>query len=192
MAVRQIAYCGEPVLRRKAGKVHRIDDGVRALVADMRETMGPAAGMGLAAPQVGELLRIITLWRDTEGEEILELINPRIIESEGEEESFEGCLSLPTLRGVVLRPSRVVAEGVDAEGNEQVFEATGIIAHCLAHEIDHLFGRLFIDQVDPTTLCWLRPDDEEEDGFRFDPTTKDEAIAAFRRLIEQRRAGESG
>lgn len=190
MAVREIAYCGEPVLRRRASKVHNIDDEVRRLIADMKETMGPAAGMGLAAPQVGESRRIITVWSDPEGEETVALINPKIIEREGEEESFEGCLSLPTLRGIVMRPSRVVVAALDEEGNELEIEGTGIIAHCLAHEMDHLYGRLFIDAADPDSLCWMRPDEEEDAGFRFEPTTLEEATAAFQRLVERRKQRE--
>lgn len=191
MAVREIVYCGEPILRRRAAKVHDIDDHVRRLIADMKETMGPAAGMGLAAPQVGESLRIITVWADPEGEETIALINPRIVERDGEEESFEGCLSLPTLRGIVMRPSRVVVVGVDEEGKECAVEGEGVIAHCLAHEIDHLQGRLFIDLVDPETLRWMRPDDREESGFRYEPTTLEEAVQAFQRLIERKRQREA-
>ncbi|MCD6359856.1 MAG: peptide deformylase [Armatimonadetes bacterium] len=186
MAVREIAYCGEPVLRRKAQKVRNIDERIRRLIADMKETMGPAAGMGLAAPQVGESTRVITLWRDTDGEETVALVNPRIVETEGEEESFEGCLSLPTLRGIVLRPSPVVVAAVDEDGEDVEIEGEGIIAHCLAHEIDHLHGRLFIDLAEPDSLRWMRPDPNEESGYRFDPTTLDEAIAAFERLIAQK------
>jgi len=163
---------------------------VRRLIADMTETMGPAAGMGLAAPQVGESRRIITVWTDTEGEETRALINPKIVEREGEEESFEGCLSLPTLRGIVLRPERVVVAAVDEEGNEVEIEGTGIIAHCLAHELDHLYGRLFIDLVDPDSLRWMRPDDREESGFRYDRTTLEEATEAFQRLIERKKQRE--
>lgn len=190
MPVREIAYCGEPVLRRRAAKVHNIDEQVRRLIADMKETMGPAAGMGLAAPQVGESRRIVTVWRDPEGEETIALINPKIIEREGEEESFEGCLSLPTLRGIVMRPSRVVVAATDEAGNELQIEGSGVIAHCLAHELDHLHGRLFIDQVAPDSLRWMRPDEDEESGYRYEPTTLEEATAAFARLIERRRSAE--
>ncbi len=187
MAVREITYCGEAVLRRNTKKVLTIDDEVIRLVNDMRETMGPAAGMGLAAPQVGISSRVVTMWTDSEGEEITALINPRIVEQEGEEKSYEGCLSLPTLRGIVMRPSRVVVEAIDLEGEEFVMEGEGIMAHCIAHELDHLSGKLFIDRVDPASLVWMRPDEREESGVRYDPTTMDEAVEAFKRLIDQKR-----
>ncbi len=190
MAVREITYCGEPVLRRKARRVHEIDDDLVRLVDDMRDTMGPAAGMGLAAPQVGVSLAVTTVWMDTEGDEVAALINPKIVKREGEEESFEGCLSLPTLRGIATRPTSVVIEAVNLDGEEIVIEAEGILAHCLAHEIDHLRGKLFIDLVDPDTLVWMRPDERKESGYRFDPTTLAEATEAFTRLIESKRQRE--
>ena len=190
MAVREITYCGEPILRRIARKIHEIDDDLVRLVADMRDTMGPAAGMGLAAPQVGVSLAVTTVWLDTEGEENAALLNPRIVHREGQEESFEGCLSLPTLRGMLTRPTNVVVEAVNLAGEEIVIEAEGILAHCLAHEVDHLRGTLFIDEVEPDTLVWMRPDEREESGFRFDPTTLAEATEAFGRLIESKRQRE--
>lgn len=190
MAVREITYCGEAVLRRTARKIREIDDELVRLVGDMMNTMGPAAGMGLAAPQVGASVAVTTVWMDTEGEEISALINPKIVKSEGEEESFEGCLSLPTLRGIVPRPTNVVVEAVNLDGEEIVIEAEGILAHCLAHEIDHLRGKLFIDEVDQDTLVWMRPDEREESGYRFDPTTLAEATDAFARLIESKRQRE--
>ncbi len=190
MAVREITYCGEPVLRRRARKIREIDDELVRLVSDMKDTMGPAAGMGLAAPQVGSSLAVTTVWMDTEGEEIAALINPKIVKREGEDESFEGCLSLPTLRGIVMRPTSVVVEAVNLDGEEIVIEAEGILAHCLAHEIDHLRGKLFIDLVDPDSLVWMRPDDRKESGYRFDSTTIAEATEAFARLIESKRKRE--
>ncbi len=179
MAVREITYCGEPVLRRKARRIHEIDDELVRLVGDMMNTMGPAAGMGLAAPQVGVSIAVTTVWMDTEGEEITPLINPKIVKREGEEESFEGCLSLPTLRGIVPRPTNVVVEAVNLEGEEIVIEAEGILA-----------GKLFIDEVALDTLVWMRPDEREESGYRFDPTTLAEATDAFARLIESKRQRE--
>lgn len=187
MAVRRIVYCGDPVLRRKAARVRRIDDEICGLLDDMRETMLDQDGLGLAAAQVGEPASVVVVRRGAESEKVIELINPRIVRREGEESGMEGCLSLPTLRGTVVRPASVVVEAVDREGNEIVVEGEGMMARCLSHELDHLAGRLFIDQVEPDTLCWLRPDESEDTGYRSEPTTMEEAQEAFKRLTARRR-----
>ncbi|MFO8082456.1 MAG: peptide deformylase [Armatimonadota bacterium] len=186
MAVRRIVYCGDPVLRRKAPRVRRIDDEICSLLDDMAETMLENEGLGLAAAQVGESAAVVVLRRGAESSDVIELINPRIVEREGEERGMEGCLSLPTLRGEVVRPARVIVEGVDREGEEIAVEGEGMMARCLAHELDHLAGTLFIDAVEAESLCWLRPDEREETGYRSEPTTLEEAEAAFERLRQQR------
>lgn len=187
MAIRRVVYCGDPVLRRKASRVRRIDDDICALLDDLRETMLEANGLGLAAAQIGVPTAAVVVRRDPESDSVIELINPRIVETEGEEDGAEGCLSLPTLRGYVIRPARAVVEAIDREGEEIVIEGEGLMARCLAHELDHLAGRLFIDVVDPESLCWMRPDEREESGYRTEPTTLEEARAAFDRLREQRK-----
>lgn len=187
MAVRRIVYCGDPVLRRKASRVRRIDDEICSLLDDLTETMLEADGLGLAAAQVGVPTSVVVVRRGADSDSVIELINPRIIEVEGEEAGMEGCLSLPTLRGEVIRPARAVVEAVDREGDEIFVEGEGMMARCLSHELDHLVGRLFIDAVEPESLCWLRPDEREEGGYRSEPTTLDEAEAAFERLREQRK-----
>lgn len=186
MAVRRIVYCGDPVLRRKARKVRQIDHELDSLVNDLAETMLEQNGLGLAAAQVGVPVAIVVIRRDPEEEETIELINPRIIEAEGEQEGGEGCLSLPTLRGTVVRPDRVVVEAVDREGEEIVIEGEGLMARCLAHELDHLAGRLFIDVVESDSLYWMTPDEDEQSGYRLEKTTLEEAEEAFRRLRKQR------
>lgn len=186
MAVRKIVYCGDPVLRRKASRVRRIDQGVIDLLDDMAETMLEANGLGLAAAQVGVSSAVVVVRRGPESDEVIELINPRIVEAEGEERGLEGCLSLPTLRGEVIRPSVAVVEAIDREGNEIALEGEGLMARCFSHECEHLDGGLFIDSVDPDTLCWLRPDESEEAGYRTESTTLEEARAAFDRLREQK------
>ena len=182
MAVRRILYCGDPTLRRKARRLRDIDEDVIRLLDDLRDTMQHASGLGLAAAQIGRPVAAVTVLRDPESERVLKLINPRIIESEGEQEGTEACLSLPTLRGMVIRPARVVVAALDPSGNPITLEAEGLMARCLAHELDHLEGRLFIDAVEPDTLCWLRPDDNEESGYRTEPTSVEEAQEAFNRL----------
>jgi peptide deformylase len=136
---------------------------------------------------VGERDAVVVVRRGAESEEAIELINPRVVEAEGEESGMEGCLSLPTLRGTVIRPTRTVVEAVDREGNEIVVEGEGMMARCLCHELDHLAGRLFIDEVEPDSLCWLRPDESEDTGYRSEPTTLEEAEEAFERLRSQRK-----
>lgn len=186
MARRTIVYCGDPVLTRKARRIREIDDELLQLLADMRETMLAADGLGLAAAQVGEPVAAVTVRKGPDVEEVLSLINPRIVEAEGEQVGTEACLSLPTLRGIVARPRRVVVEAFDPSGRAITIEGEGLMARCLAHELDHLAGRLFIDVVQPDSLVWVRPDDSEERGYREDPTTVEEARAAFERLRRER------
>ncbi|MFW5867544.1 MAG: peptide deformylase [Armatimonadota bacterium] len=187
MALRRITYCGEPVLRRKASRVRRIDDEICTLLDDMAETMLQNDGLGLAAAQVGESVAVVVVRRGAESNDVIELINPRMVEIEGEESGVEGCLSLPTLRGEVIRPSRAVVAAVDREGNQIVIEGEGMMARCLSHELDHLAGKLFIDQVEADSLCWLQPDDREDTGYRSEPTTLEEAQEAFERLSARRK-----
>lgn len=182
MAVRRIVYCGDPVLRRKARWIKDIDEDVLSLLDDLSETMQHANGLGLAAAQIGVPVAAVTVLRDPESERVLKLINPRIVETEGQQEGTEACLSLPTLRGTVIRPARVVVSAIDTSGNPITLEGEGLMARCLSHELDHLAGRLFIDAVEPDSLVWLRPDDREESGYRTEPTTVEEAQEAFDRL----------
>ncbi|MEA3401296.1 MAG: peptide deformylase [Armatimonadota bacterium] len=189
MAVRRIVYCGHPALRRRAKRVKRIDDDIIELARDLRETMLEAGGLGLAAAQLGESLAVVTVLRDPGENDVVELINPRIVEQEGEQEGSEGCLSLPTLRGTVIRPEHIVVKAADISGEEVTVEGRNLMARCLAHELDHVEGMLFTDRAEPDTLCWIRPDDSEESGYRTEPTTLEEAEEAFERLRRQR--GES-
>lgn len=150
MAVREIVLLGDPILREEARDVEAFDDGLRDLVDDMFETMAAAEGAGLAAPQVGVPLRVLVA--DVRGQEGPEartaLVNPRIVEASSEtDREVEGCLSIPGVSEVVTRPSRVVVEGVDPEGEPLRIEAEGLYARVLQHEVDHLDGVLFIDRV---------------------------------------------
>ncbi len=186
MATRKILCCGDPVLRRRARRVKSIDEELIELLREMKEMMLQAYGLGLAAPQVGELTAAVIVRPDPEEDDTIELINPRIVEREGEEEGLEGCLSLPTLRGMVIRPARVVVEALSEDGQEIVIQGEGMLARAVAHEVDHLFGRLFIDEVELDSLTWMRPDEDEESGYRLEPTTLEEALAAFERLRKRR------
>ena len=190
MAVRRIVYCGHPALRRNAQRVREIDADTLKLLEDLAETMLEQNGLGLAASQVAVPEAIVVVRSDPDSDETVELINPRIIEEEGEQEGSEGCLSLPTLRGTVLRPESVVVEAMDREGAKIVVQGEGLMARCLAHEVDHLHGRLFIDTVDADSLCWMTPDSDEESGYRLEKTTVEEAKKAFDRLTRQQEGNE--
>jgi peptide deformylase len=184
MATRDILLCGDPVLRKKAERVREVDDGLRRLLDDMVETMLDAPGIGLAAPQVGEGLRCIVV-RDTADDEeprTYKIVNPRLRARAGEQQAFEGCLSLPTLHGEVCRPQRVIVTGLDENGDPVKLEAEGLLARCLLHEIDHLDGVLSLDRAVPGSLSWMIPDDREEDGYRLEPASLEEVMAAFERL----------
>ncbi|HHV27178.1 peptide deformylase [Anaerosalibacter bizertensis] len=144
MAIRQLRYVNDPILRKKSREVTKIDDRIKTLLNDMAETMYENEGVGLAAPQVGILRKVIVI---DIGEGILKLINPEIIEKEGESLDIEGCLSVPNRAGKVLRPERVKVKYLDIDGKEKIIEGTGLLARALCHEIDHLNGVLFIDKV---------------------------------------------
>ncbi len=140
MAIRNIITEGDETLLKKSREVGEITPKILTLLDDMKETMYSADGVGLAAPQVGILRRIALV---DVGEGLLELINPVILEQEGEQEEVEGCLSVPGVHGIVLRPHRVVVEALDRNGKLQRYEGTDLLARAFCHEIDHLDGILF-------------------------------------------------
>lgn len=147
MAILNIRKLGDPVLRTKAKEVQEITDKTRELLDNMAETMYAAPGVGLAAPQVGVLQRIVVI--DVEDENgLVELINPVITEYSPEKVIVEeGCLSIPGQSGKVLRPARVTVKALDREGKEFELKAEGYLARAIQHELDHLDGILFIDKV---------------------------------------------
>ena len=151
MALRPIVKWGDPVLHSPAASVADIDGTVTALVDDMVQTMYAAPGIGLAAPQIGIPLRVIVIDLSV-GEEkgqLIKLVNPEIVEREGEQRQEEGCLSLPGFGGTPTRPARVVVKGLDLEGNERSYAATDLLARAFCHEIDHIDGLLFVDRLTP-------------------------------------------
>ena len=143
MPILPIIKYPHPVLRRRASTIAVVDDAVRTLAANMRDTMLAASGLGLAAPQVGVSRRLII----TEVGEPLALVNPRIIASEGAARREEGCLSIPGFVAEVERAGRVIVEALDVHGKTCRIDADGLLAICLQHEIDHLNGVLFIDHL---------------------------------------------
>ena len=146
MALRKIFKDGEPALRKKAKPVNKYDARLAQLIGDMKETLINANGVGLAAPQLGILRRIFVV--DAGGDTgAIELVNPQIIGSEGEQVFYEGCLSYPGYYGNVGRPEKVTLRAFNAKGEEAVYEASGIYAVACCHEADHLEGEMFMKKV---------------------------------------------
>ena len=169
MAIREIIKRGDPVLTKKCHPVTRFDEKLAALLDDMKETLDNAHGVGLAAPQVGILRRVVVVMDVMEegNEHILELVNPEIVAQEGEQTDFEGCLSVPGQYGIVTRPYKVTVRAQDRDGSW--FEATGeeIVARCFCHELEHLDGHLFVEHTDRLYTP------EEMDAYRAAHQEKD-------------------
>ena len=146
MALRKILTQGDPALEKKCRPVEKFDQRLHTLLADMKETLEDSGGVGLAAPQVGILRRAVVVL--DEDENMLELVNPEIIRQEGEQDGYEGCLSVPGMYGKVLRPEFVTVRAQDRDGN--FFEASGeeMVARCFCHELEHLDGHLFVEHTD--------------------------------------------
>lgn len=144
MAIREIVKVGDDCLRKTCKPIDKITTRTKILVEDMLDTMYEANGCGLAGPQVGVLRRLCVI---DVGEGPIVMINPVIVKSEGEQEGAEGCLSVPSKSGNVKRPAKVTATAMDINGEVQVYEAEGLFARCICHELDHLDGVLYIDKV---------------------------------------------
>lgn len=147
MALRNILTQGDPALEKKCRPVEKFDQRLHILLDDMRETLEASGGVGLAAPQIGILRRAVVII--DENEEMLELVNPMIVAQEGEQEGFEGCLSVPGMYGKVMRPSVVTVRAQDRNGD--LFERTSgdeNVARCFCHELEHLDGHLFVEHTD--------------------------------------------
>ena len=162
MAIRNIRVDGDDILRKKCKPVKEITPRINELIDDMFETMYEAGGVGLAAPQVGILKRIVVI--DVMDDNPLVLINPEIVESDGEQVGEEGCLSLPGLAGEVSRPEHVVCKAFDREMQLITVEGTELLARCICHELDHLDGVLYKDlAIDGLHRVDLPPEEEEAD-----------------------------
>jgi peptide deformylase len=147
--IRPILRYGETALHTRARPVESFDDNLQTLLRDMTETMYAAPGIGLAAPQIGVPLRIVVI-DITVGKksgELHELVNPEIVTCEGLQMEEEGCLSLPGFNATVVRPNRVVVQGMDRNGNPKTIEGNGLLARALQHEMDHLDGTLYVDRL---------------------------------------------
>ncbi len=161
MAVRNIREMGDPVLNKKCKEVTEITPRIRDLIEDMLETMYEANGVGLAAPQVGILKRIVVI--DVTGEDPYILINPRIVEMSGEQTGSEGCLSVPGKAGIVTRPEYVKAVALDVNMKPFELEGTELLARAICHELDHLDGHLYVEKVEGELQDVVMGEEEEEE-----------------------------
>ena len=158
MAIRNIRHDGDDILRKVCKPVEKMTPRIETLIEDMFDTMYEANGVGLAAPQVGILKRIVVI--DVGDENAYCLINPEIVEEDGEQTGDEGCLSLPGLVGTVTRPDHVVCKALDINMEEITIEGEGLLARAICHELDHLDGVLYKDRA--------------EDGLRPAPRLEDD------------------
>ncbi|HYM81742.1 MAG TPA: peptide deformylase [Candidatus Limnocylindria bacterium] len=158
MVVRPVRLYGDPVLRRKAVEITELDDTVRTLVADMRETMLAYHGVGLAANQVGVLQRVLVVDVPIENDRRVQLalVNPKLEERSGSEDEEEGCLSIPGIFDEVRRSARVRVKASDEQGRPLDFIAEGYLARAIQHEVDHLDGVLFVDRLSMLKRQFLR------------------------------------
>jgi len=148
MAILEIKKFNEPVLRKKCKKVRKIDKKIKKLVVDMAQTMKKEQGIGLAAPQVNVLRRVIVVQTDLQGQRILGLVNPKITKmSKEKEKDMEGCLSFPGIFLEIKRAKEVKVKGLDINGKKVNLKAKGLLARVLQHEIDHLDGVLFFNRL---------------------------------------------
>ncbi len=161
MALRNIREMGDDILNKKCKPVKEINERTLELIDDMFETMYEACGVGLAAPQVGILKRIVVI--DTTGEDPILLINPVIVETSGEQTGHEGCLSVPGKSGVVTRPNYVKVIAYDENMEQFEIEGTELLARALCHEIDHLDGHLYVEKVEGPLVDVSNEDDDYEE-----------------------------
>ncbi len=155
MAKLNILKEGDPTLRKVCREVDVITPRILTLLDDMAETMRAANGCGLAAPQIGVLRRVVVIETDESG--LIELINPKIVKRSGRQNEVEGCLSIPGKAGITDRPQKVTVRAIDRNGNEIELTGEDLLARAFCHELDHLDGKLFIDNA----IEMLSPDEVE-------------------------------
>ncbi len=165
MGIRNIRTEGDEILRKKSKPVKNVSIRTRMLIRDMFDTMYEADGVGLAAPQVGILRRIVVI--DCDGEHPYALINPEILETRGLQTGYEGCLSVPGKSAIVTRPDYVKVKALDENGEEYILEGTELLARAILHETEHLDGILYVDKtdgplVDNAELAGMTEDQKED------------------------------
>ena len=147
MALLAILRYPDKRLHQRAAPVERVDDGIRKLIKDMAETMYAAPGVGLAATQVDAHVRVIVIDISDTHDQLHVLINPELLSASGEADTEEGCLSVPGVFEKVKRAERVTVRALDADGRSRTVEATGLLAVCIQHEMDHLEGKVFVERL---------------------------------------------
>lgn len=157
MALRKVVTKEDPILRKKSRQIEKFDEKLATLLDDMAETMYAADGVGLAGVQVGMLRRVVVM---DIGEGLIELVNPEIVEEEGEQFAEEGCLSIPGEYYETIRPATVKVKAQDRNGKWCVYKGEGLKARCFCHEIDHLDGILFTDKKNPNPKPKNETDEE--------------------------------
>ena len=157
MAIRNLRFEGDEILKKKSREVEVIDDKLQILIDDMIETMHKYNGVGLAAVQIGVLKRVLVIDLYDDNGPIV-MINPEIIKTKGEQEVDEGCLSFPNKFAKVIRPEEVVAEYTDRNGKRMRVKAKELLAQAICHELDHLNGEVFMDKILPGTLEYVEPE----------------------------------
>ena len=160
MAIRQVREIGDDILTKQCKEVTKMTLRTKILIGDMLETMYDKSGVGLAAPQVGVLKRIVVF---DVGEGPIVLINPEIIETSGEQTGEEGCLSVPGKWGYVTRPEHVKVRALDKDMNPVELEGEGLLARAFCHEIDHLSGQLYVDKTEDGLHDVTYEDEDEEE-----------------------------
>jgi peptide deformylase len=147
MAVRKILQLGDPILKQKCEKVENIDKEILDLIKDMKDTLYESGGIGLAAPQIGVLKRVVFIDLGGEDDEPMVLINPEIIEKKGKETSVEGCLSYVGFEGELERPKKVKVRALNEKGQEVIYVGEELLGKCFCHELDHLDGIMYVDRA---------------------------------------------
>lgn len=162
MAIRIVREYGDEILTKRSKEVEVVDNKIKELIDDMIETLHKYNGVGLAAPQVGVLKRVVVIDIYEEGTDVFVLINPEIIETKGEQTVEEGCLSFPNQYAKIVRPEEITIKALDRNGQKIKLEGKGLLAQAIAHEIDHLNGELFIGKILPGTLEYVPPSEEKK------------------------------
>ena len=157
MAIRNLRYEKDEILKKKSREVDTIDEKIQTLIDDMIETMYKFNGVGLSAVQVGILKRVVVIDID-DGTGVKVLINPKITKTKGEQEVEEGCLSFPNKYAKMIRPKEVTVEALDRNGKKITIKAKDLLAQAIAHECDHLDGVEFVDKMIPGTLEYVEPE----------------------------------
>lgn len=162
MAIRELRYTGDDILKKRSREVEVVDDRIREILNDMDETMHQSNGVGISAVQVGILKRLVVIDINYDGTPSIKLVNPVIVKQKGKQEVEEGCLSFPNQYAQVIRPKEVTVKALDENGKPITIKGKDLLAQALAHEIDHLDGVLFVEKMEPGTLQYIDPAEAEE------------------------------